>query len=143
MLLLDAAGKERVRLEGYLPNHDFMAALKNGLGCIAFVQKKYADAERWYGDVIAQFGDSHFAPEAMAGCGALQDDQRSHGAGQSCRGASNHLPVQRMGEQGDSVAALEKKQRKCVMVSSFWVSLGSLDHGHAGSHDNERVCRRS
>ena len=28
MLLLDAAGKGRVRLEGYLPNNDFMAALK-------------------------------------------------------------------------------------------------------------------
>ena len=65
MLLLDAAGKERARLEGYLPNNDFMAALKNGLGRIAFVQKKYADAGRWYGDVVAQFGDSHFAPEAM------------------------------------------------------------------------------
>ena len=65
MLLLDAAGKERVRLEGYLPNNDFMAALKNGLGRIAFVQKKYADAERWYGDVVAKSGDSHFAPEAM------------------------------------------------------------------------------
>jgi TolA-binding protein len=65
VLLLDAAGKERVRLEGYLPNNDFMAALKNGLGRIAFVQKKHADAERWYGDVVAQFGDSHVAPEAM------------------------------------------------------------------------------
>jgi hypothetical protein len=31
VLLLDAAGKERVRLEGYLPNNDFIAALKNGL----------------------------------------------------------------------------------------------------------------
>ena len=65
MLLLDAAGKERVRLEGYLPNNDFMAALKNGLGRIAFVQKKYADAERWYSDVVAQHGGSHFAAEAM------------------------------------------------------------------------------
>jgi TolA-binding protein len=65
VLLLDAAGKERVRLEGYLPNNDFMAALKNGLGRIAFVQKKYANAERSYGDVVAQYGDSHFAPEAM------------------------------------------------------------------------------
>jgi hypothetical protein len=46
VLLLDAAGKERARLEGYLPNNDFMAALKNGLDRIAFVQKKYADAER-------------------------------------------------------------------------------------------------
>ena len=65
MLLLDNQGKERARLEGYLPNNGFNAFLRNGLGRIAFVQKKYADAERWYGDVIARYGDSHFAPEAM------------------------------------------------------------------------------
>ena len=65
MLLLDADRKERARLEGYLPNNDFVAALKNGLGRIAFVQKKYADAERWYGDVVAHCSHSHFAPEAM------------------------------------------------------------------------------
>ena len=65
MLLLDSDGKERVRLEGYLPNADFTAALLNGLGRIAFVRKKYADAERWYGDVLARFGNTHFAAEAM------------------------------------------------------------------------------
>ena len=65
MLLLDSEGKERVRLEGYLPNDDFVAALMSGLGRIAFVRKNYGDAERWYGDVVARFGDSHFAPEAM------------------------------------------------------------------------------
>ena len=65
MLLLDAAGKERVRLEGYLSNNDFVAALMSGLGRIAFVQKKYSDAERWYGDVVARFANSHFAPETM------------------------------------------------------------------------------
>ncbi len=65
MLLLDRDGKEQARLEGYLPNNDFVAALMSGLGRIAFVQKKYADAERWYGDVLARFGQSHIAPEAM------------------------------------------------------------------------------
>ncbi len=65
MILLDSEGKERVRLEGYLPNHDFVAALTSGLGRIAFTHKKYADAERWYNDVVARFGNSHFAPEAM------------------------------------------------------------------------------
>ena len=45
MLLLDGEGKERARLEGYLPNNDFNAALRNGLGRIAFVHKKYSDAE--------------------------------------------------------------------------------------------------
>ena len=65
MLLLDSEGKEQVRLEGYLPNNDFVAALMSGVGRIAFVHKKYADAERWYGDVVARFSKSHLAPEAM------------------------------------------------------------------------------
>jgi thioredoxin-related protein len=47
VLLLDSDGRERVRLEGYLPNNDFIGALMSGLGRIAFVHKKYADAERW------------------------------------------------------------------------------------------------
>jgi TolA-binding protein len=63
--MLDSEGKERVRLEGYLANNDFNAALRSGLGRLAFVQKKYADAERWYGDVVVQFSESHLAPEAM------------------------------------------------------------------------------
>lgn len=65
MLLLDSDGKERVRLEGYLTNTDFVAALESGLGRIAFVQKNYADAERWYGDVLTRFAQSHSAPGAM------------------------------------------------------------------------------
>ena len=65
MLLLESDGKERARIEGYLPNADFVAALECGLGRIAFVQKKYADAERWYNDVVTRFGRSHSAPGAM------------------------------------------------------------------------------
>ena len=33
----------------------------SGLGRIAFVHKKYADAERWYGDPVARFGNTDFA----------------------------------------------------------------------------------
>jgi len=65
VLLLDSDGKERVRVEGYLPSGDFNAALENGLGRIAFVQKRYTDAERWYGDVITRYGNTHSAAEAM------------------------------------------------------------------------------
>ncbi len=65
MLLLDQGGKERVRLEGYLPNQDFLAALECGLGRIAFVHKQYAHAERWYDDVVRRFGQSHAAAGAM------------------------------------------------------------------------------
>jgi len=45
VLLLDYDGKERKRLEGYLPNEDFVAALETGLGGIAFVHERYTDAE--------------------------------------------------------------------------------------------------
>ena len=65
VLLLDSEGRERARLEGFLPNNDFVAALMSGLGRISFVHKKYADADRRYGDVVARFANSHFAPEAM------------------------------------------------------------------------------
>ena len=65
MVLLDSQGGERARTEGYLPNKDFKAALENGLGRIAFVQKKYVDAERWYNDVALRFATSHAAPEAI------------------------------------------------------------------------------
>jgi hypothetical protein len=63
VVLLDRDGKERVRLEGYLPNSDFLAVLENGLGRIALVRKQYADAGRWY--VVARFAQSSLAPEAM------------------------------------------------------------------------------
>jgi TolA-binding protein len=65
VLLFDGDGKERVRLEGYLPNTDFRAALESGLGRIAFVHKKYDEAEHWYGDVVTQFSRSHSAPGAL------------------------------------------------------------------------------
>ena len=65
MLLFDSEGKERVRLEGYLTNTDFTAALTSGLGRLALVHKKFGDAERWYDAVVTRFGQSHAAPGAM------------------------------------------------------------------------------
>ena len=65
ILLFDSDGKERVRLEGYLPNIDFVAALTSGLGRIALTQKKHADAERFYDEAVTRFGQSHSAPGAM------------------------------------------------------------------------------
>jgi hypothetical protein len=65
MVLLDSEGRERAQIEGYLPNQDFVATLENGLGRIAFVHKKYADADHRYNDVAVRFAKSHAAPEAM------------------------------------------------------------------------------
>lgn len=65
MLLLDSEGKEQVRLEGYLTNEDFLAALESGLGRIAFVHKKYQEAAGWYDQVATRRAKSHSAPGAM------------------------------------------------------------------------------
>jgi len=65
VLVLDSVGKERFRLEGYLPPRDFNAALRCALGRLAFVQKKFDEAERRYDQVVTQFGGSQFAAEAM------------------------------------------------------------------------------
>jgi len=47
------------------PSADKPAALMSGLGRIAFVHKKFADAERSYNDVLTRFARSHYAPAAM------------------------------------------------------------------------------
>ncbi len=64
-VLLDPDGKERVRIEGYLANREFLASLRNGLGRLAFLRKDYPEAERWYGDVAQNFSDTLAAPEAI------------------------------------------------------------------------------
>lgn len=64
VLLLDSDGKERVRLEGYLAKNDFDAWLRCGLGRLAFMKKKFADAEPWYDEVANHFADSHYGAEA-------------------------------------------------------------------------------
>jgi hypothetical protein len=97
-LFLDHEGKERERLEGYLPNQDFVAVLESGLGWIAFLHKKYIDAEGWYADVVARFRHSHSALGAIGG-------------------ASKQSRVQRLGEQGDAVAAEGIEKGSCVMSS--------------------------
>lgn len=64
VLLLDSDGRERVRLEGYLLKNDFDAWLRCGLGRLAFMKKKFTDAEPWYDEVATRFADSHFGAEA-------------------------------------------------------------------------------
>ena len=64
MLILDPAGKERLRIEGYLPKTEFRAHLEMGLARIAFMNKQWGDAERRYAEVVERYPDSKVAPEA-------------------------------------------------------------------------------
>jgi Tetratricopeptide repeat len=65
VLVLDPEGTERLRLEGYLPRDEFRAHLEMGLARVAFMRKRWADAEQWYDGVVERYPDSKAAPEAV------------------------------------------------------------------------------
>ena len=62
---MDPAGKERTRMEGYLPRDHFNARLKLGLARTAFMSKKWPDAEGWYQAVIDEHAGTAAAAEAI------------------------------------------------------------------------------
>jgi hypothetical protein len=65
ILILDSDSKERWRIEGYLPKDEFRAQLEMGLARVAFMQKRWAEAERGYAEVLERYPDSKAAPEAL------------------------------------------------------------------------------
>jgi len=65
ILVMDAEGTERYRIEGYLPKNWFRARLEMGLGRAAFMHKKWADAEKAYAGVAENYADTTVAPEAI------------------------------------------------------------------------------
>ncbi|HEV2861881.1 MAG TPA: tetratricopeptide repeat protein [Pyrinomonadaceae bacterium] len=65
VLILDSGGKERLRIEGYLPKEEFRAHLELGLARVAFTGKKWDEAERRYAEVLERHPDSKVAPEAL------------------------------------------------------------------------------
>jgi len=64
-LLVDAAGTERHRIEGFLPADQFLPQLALGVAKAAFARKDYTAAERSYRDVVDRYGNSDAAPEAQ------------------------------------------------------------------------------
>jgi hypothetical protein len=65
VLIMDSDGVERLRIEGYLPKEEFRAHLEMGLARVAFMRKKWADAERRYTEVVERYPDSKVAAEAV------------------------------------------------------------------------------
>jgi thioredoxin-related protein len=65
VLVMDSEGVERLRIEGYLPREEFRAHLEMGLARVAFMGKKWADAERRYAEVVERYPDSKVAAEAV------------------------------------------------------------------------------
>jgi uncharacterized protein YyaL (SSP411 family) len=63
-LIMDPKGKERFRIEGYLPKAEFRAQLELGLARIDFMHKQWADAERRYAEVAKRYLETVAAPDA-------------------------------------------------------------------------------
>ena len=65
ILVMDSEGVERSRIEGYLPKNLFRARLEMALARVAFMHKKWSDAEKAYARVAEHYADTAAAPEAI------------------------------------------------------------------------------
>jgi len=65
ILILDSGGTERHRIEGFLPNDDFLAQLHLGLGYTAFKTGKFVQAAEHFDHVLRDFPASDAAAEAQ------------------------------------------------------------------------------
>ena len=65
ILILDSAGNERHRIEGFLPNDDFLAQLHLGLGHTAFKTGKFEQAGEHFNRVLRDFPGTEAAAEAQ------------------------------------------------------------------------------
>jgi hypothetical protein len=72
ILLVDAAGAERHRIEGFLPVDDFLSQLSLGLAKAAFARKDHAAAERLYREVVERYPTSEEAAEAQYWAGVAR-----------------------------------------------------------------------
>jgi len=62
---MDSQGTERYRIEGYLPKDWFRARLAMGRAHIAFMQKKFADAQQIYADIVNPYAPLALTAEAI------------------------------------------------------------------------------
>jgi hypothetical protein len=65
ILILDAEGEERHRIEGFLPADDFRSQMELGLARVAFQRRNHAEAERLYREIVDKFPTTDAAPEAQ------------------------------------------------------------------------------
>lgn len=72
ILILDAAGKEQHRIEGFLPAPDFLAQLRLGLAHAAKARGDWAEAARLYGELAQADSPSEIAAEALYWAGVAQ-----------------------------------------------------------------------
>jgi uncharacterized glyoxalase superfamily metalloenzyme YdcJ len=72
ILILDPGGRERHRIEGFLPADDFLAQLELGLAHSAFGRQDFGEAERRFRAVVEKYPASDAAPEALYWAGVAR-----------------------------------------------------------------------
>ena len=72
ILELDPEGVERHRIEGFLPNDDFLSQLMLGRAQIAFAQQQWGDAEKRFREIVEKFPNTDAGPEALYWAGVSQ-----------------------------------------------------------------------
>ncbi|HEX5433850.1 MAG TPA: tetratricopeptide repeat protein [Candidatus Angelobacter sp.] len=77
VIILDENGKERYRIEGYLPKDDFSAQLLMGLARVAVMKKQWPDAEKLFQQVLDKYPNTPVAPAAVYWLG-VSKYQRTH-----------------------------------------------------------------
>jgi TolA-binding protein len=65
ILIVDAKGEERHRIEGFLPADDFLAQLTLGAAHAAFAAGDYTGAAHIFDDVVTTYRSTDAAPEAQ------------------------------------------------------------------------------
>ena len=65
IIVLDSGGRERHRIEGFLPPDDFLAQLKLGLGQVHRSGQRFSDAERVFHEVVQELPNTEAAPAAQ------------------------------------------------------------------------------
>jgi hypothetical protein len=65
VLVVDAEGRERHRIEGFLPAEDFLGQLTLGAAHAAFAAGDFASAARLFGQVVSSYRATDAAPEAQ------------------------------------------------------------------------------
>jgi len=80
ILILDSEGSERHRIEGFLPNDDFLAQLHLGLAHAAFTAGKFEQAGERFDTVVRDLPGSDAAAEAQYWAGVSRYKATGDGA---------------------------------------------------------------
>jgi hypothetical protein len=90
ILVLDATGAERHRIEGFLPADDFRAQLTLGLAKTAFAAGRWGEAEEFYRGIVRDQPKSDSAAEALYWAGVSKYKATNDAAALSETGRALH-----------------------------------------------------